>query len=78
MEQNNGYQIFEIICDDKELIIKAIVLYNKAFYTNFELLEYIEVEIEVDFAKIGGNINFAHVFALGNLYGRLEMGSGNS
>ncbi|GHT71752.1 hypothetical protein AGMMS50239_41010 [Bacteroidia bacterium] len=70
MEQNNKYQVFEIICDDKELISKVIYLYNNTYNTNFELIDYILDE--VNFAKIGGNVQASDIFSLGSIYGRMS------
>jgi hypothetical protein len=49
---------------------KVIFIYNKTYNTNFELIEYILDE--VNFAKIGGNIELSDIFNLGNMYGRMS------
>jgi hypothetical protein len=60
MEQNNKYQVFEVICDSKELMNEVICLYNNTYNTNFDLIDYILDE--VSFAKIGGNIRTSDIF----------------
>ena len=68
--------LFEVICDDEELIIKAISLYNQTYKTNFALVEY-KLD-EVNFAVIeASNIGLSDIYDLGILYGRLSATSGN-
>jgi hypothetical protein len=69
MEQNNDYKIFEIICDNEEIIKKAIEIYNMAYNKDFTLVEYIFDE--VNFAKIGGHISLSDIFDLGCMYMRM-------
>ncbi len=69
MERNKEL-IFEVICDDENIMIKAIELYNKTYKTNFKLLEYILDE--VNFARISGNVRLSDIFQLGTIYSRLS------
>ena len=68
MEENKEL-IFEIICDNEDIIKRAI--YNQTYSTDFELVEYIFDE--VNFARIRGNISLADIFDLGCLYTRLTL-----
>ena len=70
MEENKEL-IFEIICDNKDIIKRAINIYNQTYSTDFELVEYIFDE--VNFARIKGNISLADIFDLGCLYTRLTL-----
>jgi len=68
MEENKEL-IFEIICDNEDIIKRSINIYNQTYSTDFELVEYIFDE--VNFARIKGNISLADIFDLGCLYTRL-------
>ena len=54
MEENKEL-IFEIICDNEDIIKRAINIYNQTYSTDFELVEYIFDE--VNFARIKGSIS---------------------
>ena len=69
--QENKELIFEIICDNENIIKRAINIYNQTYSTDFELVEYIFDE--VNFARIKGNISLADIFDLGCLYTRLTL-----
>ena len=45
---------FTFICDDEEIIIKAINLYNQTYKTNFKLVKF--EYGEVNFATISGDV----------------------
>ena len=62
---------FTFICDDEEIIIKAINLYNQTYKTNFKLVKF--EYGEVNFATISGNVKFHDIFDLGHLHGRLTL-----
>ena len=47
--------IFEIICDNEDIIKRSINIYNQTYSTDFELVEYIFDE--VNFARIKGSIS---------------------
>ena len=70
MEENKEL-IFEIICDNEDIIKRSINIYNQTYSTDFELVEYIFDE--VNFARIKGNISLADIFDLGCLYTRLTL-----
>ena len=70
MEENKEL-IFEIICDNEDIIKRSINIYNQTYSTDFELVEYIFDE--VNFARIKGNISLADTFDLGCLYTRLTL-----
>ena len=70
MEENKEL-IFEIICDNEDIIKRSINIYNQTYVTDFELVEYIFDE--VNFARIKGNISLADIFDLGCLYTRLTL-----
>ncbi|AEK24018.1 MULTISPECIES: hypothetical protein [Capnocytophaga] len=69
MEENKEFT-FEVICDNEEVLKKAICIYNSTYKTNFELEEYILDE--VNFAKIKGNVSLSDIFDLGCIYTRLQ------
>ena len=70
MEENKEL-IFEIICDNEDIIKRAINIYNQTYSTDFELVEYIFDE--VNFVRIKGSISLADIFNLGCLYTRLTL-----
>ena len=60
---------FTFICDDEEIIIKAINLYNQTYKTNFKLVKF--EYGEVNFATISGDVRFHDIFDLGAWYGAI-------